>query len=99
MDAELVLSVNEKLEATLPKQPRIVNWDVQETFDSFKRASCPFEMELNSMDSQITYYSLCYMRFNDSPTRYYAAHMTFRIPPSEFLGEEEKLMRPVVHWT
>ena len=39
---------------------------------------------------------LCYLRTENKSTKYYAACTTFRVPPSEFLGDKEE--RQILQW-
>ena len=54
------------------------------------------ELELTCGESQVTFYSLCYIITKKKPTQYYAASTTFRVPPSEFMGDKEE--RQSLQW-
>lgn len=54
------------------------------------------ELELACRESEVMYHSLCYIRANNKPTQYYAASTTFRVPPSEVLGDKEECQ--ILQW-
>ena len=54
------------------------------------------ELELACGESEVTYYSLCYIGAKNKPMQYYATCTTFRVPPSEYLGGKEECQ--ILQW-
>ena len=104
MDNELVPSVDKGLEATLKnshasfiQMSRKDFLSIQQRF--IRTGSMVYkseELELTCGESQVSYHSLCYIRTKNKPTQYYSASKTFRVPPSEFLGDKEE--RQILQW-
>ena len=94
MDDELVLSVDSVLETTLKNSyatSRKEFLSIQELFIRMRSMVCKSEeLELACGESEVRYRSLCYIRAKNKPTRYYVASTTFRVTPSEFLGDKEE---------
>lgn len=104
MDNGLVLSVDSVLEATLKnsnasfiKISRKEFLSIQKRFIRMRSMVYKSEeLELACGESEVMYHSLCYIRANNKPTQYYAASTTFRVPPSEVLGDKEKCQ--ILQW-
>lgn len=104
MEEQLILTVGESLDATLQSSHaplmEITSRDFRQYQQRYKLLRSMIykseEEEVESSDSKVTYFSLCYIRRNNKPTRYYVSTTIFRVPPSEFLGEKEE--RDIIRW-
>jgi len=99
MEATVILTVNDTLEANLQKIHAQFNQLPKEQLNAIQRPYTRVqsmiyrssEIELCNGDSQVTYYSLCCKRKTNG-TNYFVASAKFQVPPGEFLGEEEVIV-------
>ncbi len=64
-----------------------------------KRLSCliyrTMDKELPNGDSEVTFYSLCYIKASPNTT-YFVSEISFVVPPWRFLGDNEE--REIINW-